>query len=630
MKQTVIHIALLALVAGSALFVNLGGSLLWDRDEPRNAGCAQEMLARNDWVTPVFNAELRDAKPVFLYWCIMSAYSLFGVGEFAARFWSAVAAMGTVFCTYRIGRRLFDAESALLGALVLATSLMFLVAGRAATPDSLLIFFTTAALAVFIDTTVPLDRKLRDQLFAEGGISQFRLGWLPATLMYAIIGLAVLTKGPLGLLAPMAILGAFQILIRMPKLKQSTDTNPSQAFSWQTLIIASVSLAVFVGLENFMGLLFALFAATVALTVCYIIWRNEWIIALLRPLEPTRFLAALFSLRPLWGLAIVLAIAAPWYVWVGVRTEGEFIEGFFLNENLRRATSSLENHGGNVLFYPLAILIGFFPWSIFALPTVIDWIKRLKTPSNDHLPALFLLCWAGVFVGVFSLCQTKLPSYITPCYPALALLTGRFLAHWRSGDSLFSNQWMRISTSVLGVVGAGLMVAMPIFAQRYFPDQSMTTMLVAVTPFVGALAAGFFLWLNWRQSTITTYAFTAAILAVLVFGVAAPEVSRAQHCRELLAQIDKSSDQPRVAAIHNLEPSWVFYSRRPIRFFMYHEGPEVAEFLSDDDAFLIVSGNDYERIRSVLPADTEVVAQSDYFLKSTPLLLVRRETGTTR
>ena len=144
------HLILIAAVAAVVMFTNLGGPRLWDRDEPRNAGAAWEMLARHDWVVPWFNGELRAHKPVLLYWCIMAAYSCCGVNEFAARLPSALCAVGSVLCVYRIGRRLFGLNAGVWSGIALATSLMFVVAGRAATPDSLLIFCTTLSLMIFV------------------------------------------------------------------------------------------------------------------------------------------------------------------------------------------------------------------------------------------------------------------------------------------------------------------------------------------------------------------------------------------------------------------------------------------------------------------------------------------------
>ena len=63
MRGTAGQIAIILLVTITVFFTNLGVPRLWDRDEPRNAGCAAEMLARNDWVVPIFNSQLRPHKP---------------------------------------------------------------------------------------------------------------------------------------------------------------------------------------------------------------------------------------------------------------------------------------------------------------------------------------------------------------------------------------------------------------------------------------------------------------------------------------------------------------------------------------------------------------------------------------
>ena len=76
------------------LLANLGATSLWDIDEPRNAGCAAQMYAQGEWIVPTFNGQLRSHKPVLLYWLMMLAYAVFGVNEFAARFWSAVLSIG--------------------------------------------------------------------------------------------------------------------------------------------------------------------------------------------------------------------------------------------------------------------------------------------------------------------------------------------------------------------------------------------------------------------------------------------------------------------------------------------------------------------------------------------------------
>jgi 4-amino-4-deoxy-L-arabinose transferase-like glycosyltransferase len=230
MAQLLKHYALILAVAGAALFFNLGAARLWDRDEPRNAGCTAEMLARGDWVVPYFNGSIRAHKPVLLYWCMMSAYAVFGQNEFAARFWSALFGLGTVLCTYHIGRRLFTGEVGLWAALALATSLMFDVAARAATPDSTLIFFSTAAILAYVLATFPAqeeDETLATDAAAAppkprpyhellGPDELFPASLWSAGVLYALLGLAALAKGPVGVILPMAVIGLFLLILRLP------------------------------------------------------------------------------------------------------------------------------------------------------------------------------------------------------------------------------------------------------------------------------------------------------------------------------------------------------------------------------------------------------------------------------
>ena len=76
---------LVAAIAAVMFLTNLGGSRLWNEDEPKNARCGVEMHERGDWVVPTYNDELRSHKPVLLYWAMRASYAAFGVSEFSAR-----------------------------------------------------------------------------------------------------------------------------------------------------------------------------------------------------------------------------------------------------------------------------------------------------------------------------------------------------------------------------------------------------------------------------------------------------------------------------------------------------------------------------------------------------------------
>jgi 4-amino-4-deoxy-L-arabinose transferase-like glycosyltransferase len=182
-------ILLLALAAGLS-FPNLGRPSLWDIDEGNNAEAAREMLESGNWVVPTFNYELRVDKPALLYWLQIGAYEWFGVNEFAARFPSAVAALLAVLMAYELARGMFGAATGLLAGVALATAPAFCASAHFANPDALLNTFTVLTFLVFWKS------------FDRGGRSWF----VPAGLS---VGLAVLAKGPVGLVLPGGVIALF-------------------------------------------------------------------------------------------------------------------------------------------------------------------------------------------------------------------------------------------------------------------------------------------------------------------------------------------------------------------------------------------------------------------------------------
>lgn len=175
--------AMIALVAISVLLflVDLGGRDLWDIDEGMHAAIAQTMLLSGDWITPVFNNEVFLDKPPLFKWLTAIAFKLFGYSEFAARLPAALSALATVLLCYGIGRELYSRRTGLLAGVVLATSLEFAVIARTVQYDMPFALFTTLALFAYI-------LAMRDQ-------QPTQRYWV---LFYVAIGLAVLTKGPLG------------------------------------------------------------------------------------------------------------------------------------------------------------------------------------------------------------------------------------------------------------------------------------------------------------------------------------------------------------------------------------------------------------------------------------------------
>lgn len=123
------------------------------------------------------------------------------------------------------------------------------------------------------------------------------------------------------------------------------------------------------------------------------------------------------------GTILFLAITAPWFVLVAQRNP-EFLEFFFIHEHLQRFTQTAHSRTGPIYFFIPLLILGFLPW-VAQIPGAIwqAWQERNRQFSSGWL----LTCWFAVILGFFSLSQSKLPGYIIPIFPALALIVGNRL-----------------------------------------------------------------------------------------------------------------------------------------------------------------------------------------------------------
>src|SRR4029079_13790641 len=117
------------------------------------------------------------------------------------------------------------------------------------------------------------------------------------------------------------------------------------------------------------------------------------------------------------------------------------------------------------------VLIGMFPWSVFLPLAIVDLVRRCRCADSAAASMRLVLCWAGLYLGFFSLAGTKLPSYVLPAYPALAIIIAAFLQRWVDEPQIFSQFCIRSGLSMLVVVGVGLCIALPIVAHYLLPGE---------------------------------------------------------------------------------------------------------------------------------------------------------------
>src|SRR3954453_8503505 len=208
MRDRIHRWALAALLAVAVLpyFIGLGDSAIWDANEAFYVETPREMIERGDYVSPTFNYEPRLNKPVLSYWIVAGAYRLFGVSVGVQRLPIAIGAVGLILTAGLLGWLAWpdggpDRRLRTIAALWSATGL--------AIAPRLLMF----ARRIFIDVYISLFMALTLLCFAaaERYPERRRLFLL---LMYASVGLGVLTKGPVAVALPGLAIGAYLVLHR--------------------------------------------------------------------------------------------------------------------------------------------------------------------------------------------------------------------------------------------------------------------------------------------------------------------------------------------------------------------------------------------------------------------------------
>jgi 4-amino-4-deoxy-L-arabinose transferase-like glycosyltransferase len=159
--------------------------------------------------------------------------------------------------------------------------------------------------------------------------------------------------------------------------------------------------------------------------------------------------------RSLWwpGVLLYFAMVLPWFLAVQHQNPTFFRE-FFLEHNLERFATDRYQHAQPLWYYIAVVLLAMMPWTVIAVRAFIDGIqtsvaewrlrrgneakrKRKVNRPGDAFPE-FLVLWALIPVVFFSFSQSKLPGYILPSIPPLAILTGDFLYRHRAG----LNRWI--------------------------------------------------------------------------------------------------------------------------------------------------------------------------------------------
>lgn len=238
---------------------------------------------------------------------------------------------------------------------------------------------------------------------------------------------------------------------------------------------------------------------------CYLLATRDW-----------KFLGRLHLLS---GLAIVLALCAPWFVAVSVANP-EFPDFFFVREHFQRYLTTVHRRTEPWWYFLPLLVAGALPWTPLALRSV--WRPgRDDPPGARFRPRLFLACWCAFVLLFFSASSSKLPSYILPIFPAVA---------WLAGDRLGriaprTLAWMAASMVPLAIA-AGIL---GLRAERYATPQTPVALYQAFEPWILAAAAAILAgavaatWLARRERV------TAAVATLSIAGLCAWQLAITGH-----------------------------------------------------------------------------------------------------
>jgi 4-amino-4-deoxy-L-arabinose transferase-like glycosyltransferase len=257
------------------------------------------------------------------------------------------------------------------------------------------------------------------------------------------------------------------------------------------------------------------------------------------------------AMKPGLGFLFVLAVVLPWFTAIAVKSGGEFYAKAVGDDMLGKVTTGQQQHFAPPGFYLVAFFATFWPGALFAAIAVpFAWTNR----REDWVA--FTLAWIIPSWLLFEAVPTKLPHYVMPLYPALALIAVIAIARGYVGPQ---RPGARIAFLAMPLIPVGIAAGLTYAAwnlDHAVPAAGLATMLVACA--IAILA-----WLYFARGEVTRAAMTgvaaSAVMSVGVFGLTQPVLQSLKLSPRLAASVAAAGcADPAVATLGYREPSLVF------------------------------------------------------------------------
>jgi len=549
----------LCAIAGVAFLWNLGNIGLVDETEPLFAEAARQMTVTGDFITPYFNGATRFDKPPLVYWLMAVAYRAIGVNEWAVRLPSALSAialtcLGFYTLSKQEGSSATDSVTDLtdvrkkeegkgnqeaekfphspnlplflsapwIGAALIALNPQTIAWGRTGVSDMLLVgCMCSALLAFFLGYTLEEEREKAG--FSTVSSSRFPNQWY--LTFYVLIALAILAKGPVGIVLPALIVGSFSLYLG--NFRQLwREMRPVSGI----LIILAIALPWFIRVILANG--------------------ETYIDSFFGYHNFQRFTQVVNRHSAPWYFYffVVLVGFAPWSIYLPVAiARTRFWQRSYWRRQPRSAQLSLF-----ALFW-FCCIFGFFTISVTKLPSYV-------LPLMPAAAILVTLLWGDILAGKEeegrregrsvnkpnSLPQSLLVTFIFNVVFLLILAGAIFYCyHWLGDDPAMPNFPQALQESGLLILGGGIWI-------------------------ITAGAIALLLWK--RQQRWILVANFIGLVVFIIFGLT-PAYNLVDLNRQLplrqLAQIAVQQKLPgeEFMMIGFAKPSVVFYAKLPVTYY---------------------------------------------------------------
>ncbi|OGC23687.1 hypothetical protein A2291_04210 [candidate division WOR-1 bacterium RIFOXYB2_FULL_42_35] len=309
------------------------------------------------------------------------------------------------------------------------------------------------------------------------------------------------------------------------------------------------------------------------------------------------------EMKLMLGTLIFLLIALPWYLLnylVHGQVFAEFVLGFLF---LSRFEGAVSGHAGPWYYYFIMIPLGFAPWSQFLPLSLFRTWKSSRNPAE-----LLMLCHILPLFIVFSIAKTKLPGYVLPLYPFLAITIAKLWDDFLGAKQKELRLGMTIAQIGFSLVVGLIVIALIILGRNYpgyYEQLSVNILTLEAILVVGGLTS-FILYFSkkylWSFFLYAVISF--AIIASLVFQTL-PVVEGYKATKDLAKKVStvlQAEDQIAAWEVGN-RPSVVYYNKKTVRFLLTKA--DLYEFVRSKKGYCFVTKEQFNNLTTKLPVFTK-------------------------